>query len=114
MAGMDQPIVLAAEPVVRGHTQHEQSVGLEDAPDLLQGSDVVGHAQVVDDLEARRRVERCSAKRQTLDRCASKTAQTAAASRLERFPGQIDADDLAKTTQLDGGATGATTRVQDA
>src|SRR5260370_3509358 len=111
---MDESILLAAQPVVRGHAQEQHAARLEDPPNLFERRGVAGHTQVVDDFEARGRVEGGGTKGQTFYGGAGKTSQAAAASWLECFPGQVDADDLPETTQLDGGAAGAAARVQNA
>ena len=68
---------------------------------------------MVDHLEARRHVERGVPERQLLDRRLRQLLEAAFACWLQRFPGEVDAYDIAESSQLDGGAAGAAARVQD-
>ncbi len=96
MARVDQTVVLTAQPIVGGYAQEKEAARPEHAPDLLQRGKVAGNPEVVDNLEAGGHVKGGRAKGQTFDGRAGQAAQAAAASRLERGPGQVDADDLAK------------------
>src|SRR5260221_13779164 len=96
MTGVDEPIVLAAQPVVRRNTQHEEPVRFEDPADLMKRRDVTAHAKVGDDLKARRHIERPFTKRQLFYGCAGKSLKAAAPGGLQGLPGQVDTDDAAK------------------
>src|SRR5260370_8890189 len=113
MGRVAQAVVFTAKPVVGGHAQEKEAARLEHAPDLLQRRKVAGDPEVVDDLETGGDIKRCPAKGQAFDGRASQAAQAASASRLERGPAQVDADDFAKAAQLDPGASGAAARAND-
>src|SRR5581483_11972629 len=96
MAGVNQPVVGAAQPIVGREAQQQQSVGAEDTAQLGEGLGIAADASVVDDFEAGHQVKRAALERQALDRAAGyAAAQPARGGWLQRLPHEVDAKDLA-------------------
>jgi hypothetical protein len=104
-------VVVAPEPVVRGHRHHEASARSRNAPQLVKGDPVVG--QVLEHVRGEDQVETAVLEGELLDRPLADALQPPGSAELDRPARMVDALGRAEPAELGEVAAGAAAGVED-